>query len=116
MYCLDLLAAPAVDDWAVAQGVAKSHGGRIEYRQVDITDAQAVDRVMSAVFEGAPAPVTGLLAAAGIQQMIPAFDYPIDRFRQVMDVNVTGRAMQHAGPRLIARHIHHDPGCRSSVP
>ena len=60
--------------------------------QVDITDAGAVDLVMTKIFNESPAPVSGLLAAAGIQQMIPAFEYPIDRFRQVMEVNVTGNS------------------------
>lgn len=93
VYCLDLLDAPADDDWVAAKKAASRHGGLIEYKQVNITDPEAVERVMAAVFEEAPGPVTGLYAAAGIQQMIPAINYPIDRFRQVMEVNVTGKRL-----------------------
>lgn len=91
MYCVDILEAPAQEEWATAEKTAKEFGGKIIYRKLDITDEQAVQTVFSDIYEDCPLPIKGFFGAAGIQQMIPALDYPVADFRRIMEVNVTGK-------------------------
>lgn len=90
VYCLDVLPSPAVEEWAEAQKTAKKHSGSLEYRRLDITDSQAVKATFADIYESCPCPIKGFFGAAGIQQMIPALDYPAADFERVMKVNVTG--------------------------
>jgi NAD(P)-dependent dehydrogenase (short-subunit alcohol dehydrogenase family) len=57
-----------------------------------VTDQQQVHDVFEKCFDAAPtnAPVRGLFVSAGIQLMIDAIDYPADKFRKLIDVNLTG--------------------------
>ena len=66
-------------------------GGQISYKKLDITDQAAVQRVIGEIYDECQFEVTGFFGAAGIQQMIPALEYPVEQFRKMMDVNVTGR-------------------------
>lgn len=50
-----------------------------------------VNEAFERIYEEADAEVSGVLAAAGIQQMIPSLEYPAADFRRVMDVNVAGQ-------------------------
>ncbi|WWD02650.1 hypothetical protein V865_000690 [Kwoniella europaea PYCC6329] len=90
VYCVDILPSPSEEEWAVAEHTAKRFGGKIEYRRLDITDEDAVSRIFSDIYDTCQYPITGFFGAAGIQQMIPALDYPINDFRRLMEVNVTG--------------------------
>jgi NAD(P)-dependent dehydrogenase (short-subunit alcohol dehydrogenase family) len=98
VYCLDILPSPVEEEWQLAEQASKSFGGVIEYHQLDITDGPAVTRVMSQLFETCPVPIAAFFGAAGIQQMIPAVDYPAADFRRIMDVNVTGESEQSGAP------------------
>jgi NAD(P)-dependent dehydrogenase (short-subunit alcohol dehydrogenase family) len=91
VYCLDILDSPLESEWQLAQSTAKSMGGRITYTKLDITDENAVQRVISEIYESCEYEISGFFGAAGIQQMIPALEYPVEQFRKMMDVNVTGR-------------------------
>jgi NAD(P)-dependent dehydrogenase (short-subunit alcohol dehydrogenase family) len=87
---LDILDAPLEVEWQQALRTAKEMGGSISYRQLDITDQAAVQRVVGEIYDGCQVEITGFFGAAGIQQMIPALEYPVEQFRKMMDVNVTG--------------------------
>lgn len=50
--------------------------------------------MFEAINEECQVPVSGVFAAAGIQQMVKAVDYPAKDFRRIMDVNVTGALSQ----------------------
>ena len=78
-------------EWIAATQAAKKTGGRITYRKLDITDQHAVTKVIGEIFEDCDYDVKGFFGAAGIQQMIPALEYPVEQFRKMMDVNVTGK-------------------------
>ncbi|WVR07286.1 hypothetical protein IAU60_004327 [Kwoniella sp. DSM 27419] len=107
VYCLDILPSPVQDEWSVAEATAKKHGGKIEYRKLDITDADAVQRVFSDIYETCPCEISGFFGAAGIQQMVPAVDYSAADFRRIMEVNVTGTflTLQAAAKEMIQRGI-----------
>jgi NADP-dependent 3-hydroxy acid dehydrogenase YdfG len=87
---LDILDTPLEAEWQVALKTAKEMGGSISYRQLDITDQAAVQRVIGEIYDECQVEITGFFGAAGIQQMIPALEYPVEQFRKMMDVNVTG--------------------------
>lgn len=92
--CLDVLEAPAAEEeWAAARRTAEAHGLRLSYRRVDVTDeaglSAALDEV-AAEAEAAGAPFHGAVACAGVQQRVPAVDYPKDDFERILRVNVTG--------------------------
>lgn len=93
VYCVDVLPSPVTDEWDLAQRTAKGFGSTIEYRRLDITDEEAVKSSFADIYSTCSYPVKGLFAAAGIQQMIPAFDYPAKDFRRIMEVNVTGTSI-----------------------
>ncbi|WVQ80486.1 hypothetical protein IAT38_002591 [Cryptococcus sp. DSM 104549] len=112
--CLDILPEPSGDQWKQAEGIAREKGTTIRYLGVDVTDQEGVGRVMSEIFEGAPeeAPVRGLFTSAGIQIMLPATSYPLDKFRKVLDVNLLGTFLcaQAFAIEWFKAHPHSDGG------
>lgn len=91
--CLDLLDSPSADEWAQLTQLAKVSRRAASYHRCDVTDEQAVETVMAAVAQEAEAlgaPFWGVIACAGIQQQIPALEYPAADFDQMLRVNVTG--------------------------
>lgn len=82
----DLLGDQAQD---AAQQIARDTGRRTAGFALDVTDAAAVDRAFEQIehdFGG----IDILVGAAGIVHDIPAEEYPPDKWRQIMDVNVNG--------------------------
>lgn len=55
---------------------------------LDVTDEAAVEAWIAAA--AAMGPLRGLVTSAGIAREIPALDTPVDLFRRLMDINVTG--------------------------
>lgn len=107
--CLDILDSPAADEWAALQKTAKQ-GLRLSYHRVDITDEEALARVLDEVAaEGAAAgaPFYGAVACAGIQQKVPAVEYPKTDFERIMHVNVTGTFLtaKHSARILIKNGV-----------
>lgn len=90
MFCLDILPEPDQVEWKRALQTAEKYGGKIEYRKLDITDEDAVDKVFGEVYEICEVPIQGFFGAAGIQQMVKAEEYGAKDFRRIMEVNVTG--------------------------
>lgn len=91
--CIDILEQPPVEDWAQLQKAATANKVHISYHRCDVTaekDVEDVLELISADAETLGAPFSGMIAAAGITQLIPALDYPAADFDRVMRVNVTG--------------------------
>lgn len=55
---------------------------------LDVTDEAAVEGWIAAA--AAMGPLRGLVTSAGIAREIPALETPVDLFRRLMDINVTG--------------------------
>jgi NAD(P)-dependent dehydrogenase (short-subunit alcohol dehydrogenase family) len=91
VYCLDIAEMPDPIEWARAKSMAESLGGRIDYRRVDITEEEAVNRVIAGIYDECEHTVAGYFGSAGMIHQIPAVDYPADSFRRVIDVNTTGQ-------------------------
>ncbi|KAL2825870.1 NAD(P)-binding protein [Aspergillus pseudoustus] len=91
--CLDLLPGPAAEEWAAIQKLATAQGLQATYTQCDITDEvatqAALENIAAAGLERGM-PLRGAITCAGIQQMVPALEYPVDMWRKMLDVNVVG--------------------------
>lgn len=90
VYCTDILPSPAEEEWKIAQETAEKYGSKVEYRQLDITNEDTVDQTFESIYNDCETPIGAFFGAAGIQQQIPALDYPAKDFRRIMEVNVTG--------------------------
>ncbi|KAJ5094319.1 hypothetical protein N7456_010180 [Penicillium angulare] len=91
--CMDLLPEPSAAEWITVQKLAKSKGLQATYNKCDITDEEATKELLEKIAKDSKArnmPLRGLITCAGIQQMVPALDYPVDGYRKMLDVNVLG--------------------------
>ncbi|KPM34513.1 hypothetical protein AK830_g12060 [Neonectria ditissima] len=91
--CLDILEQPSAEEWTLLNKTATANGASVAYRKCDVTDESSVEAAVSAVAAEADAngaPFWGAIACAGIQQQIPALDYPAADFDRILKVNVTG--------------------------
>ncbi|KAF1989918.1 short chain dehydrogenase [Aulographum hederae CBS 113979] len=91
--CLDVLPEPSKKEYAALQQTATESGLLVSYRNCDITDEIRFEEVMKNIAAEAAstgAPFYGAIACAGIQQKIPAVDYPAADFERILKVNVTG--------------------------
>lgn len=111
VYCLDVLPSPDADEWAKAEAIAraKGNGARIEYRRLDCTDEQAVTEVIGRIYRENDEAIKGrdgagqggekaitisrFFGAAGVQQMLPAMDFPAKDFRRILEINTTGESL-----------------------
>lgn len=112
--CLDVLEEPTASDWPILQKLAKRSGVTLTYNRCDITSEEQVSELYEEISKHGKAnnaPLAGLVACAGIQQKQMAVDYPIEDFKKMMDVNVTGAFItaKHA-----ARHFIND-GTKGSI-
>lgn len=94
VFCLDILPNPAEDEWKVAQKTAEKYGSKLEYRQLDITNEDAVDATFESIYTDCQVPIGAFFGAAGIQQRLTALEYPAKDFRKIMEVNVTGGCLK----------------------
>lgn len=91
--CIDILPEPAADEWASLRKLATAFNLTVEYYKSDITNENEISATLDTIArEGndRSAPFAGVIACAGIQQKVPAVEYPADGFRRILDVNVTG--------------------------
>jgi NAD(P)-dependent dehydrogenase (short-subunit alcohol dehydrogenase family) len=99
--CLDVLPAPSESEWnginKIQQKGSRTHAS---YHQCDITNEDAVTATLAETAKEAAKRgkhIRGLISCAGIQSMTDAIDYPLDGFRRILEVNVTGSF-------LVAKH------------
>jgi NAD(P)-dependent dehydrogenase (short-subunit alcohol dehydrogenase family) len=91
--CIDILPIPSEPEWSGLLALAKSSNLTLTYHTCDITSEPSISAVLDLIASNgtaAGAPLSGTVACAGIQQKVPAVEYPVDGFRRIMDVNVTG--------------------------
>lgn len=93
--CIDILPVPSEPEWTGLLALAASSKPPLglSYHQCDITVESAIRATLDTIASNGAsvgAKLSGTIACAGIQQKVPAVDYPVDGFRRIMDVNVTG--------------------------
>ena len=69
--------------------MAHTFGGSLYYDRVDVTDAGDVDAVIERIARE-NSRLDGLIAAAGVQKVTPALEYPPEAIMEMMDINYKG--------------------------
>ena len=89
MYALDRLPEPHPDFHTVAERAKTEFNSKFEYRQIDVRDAEGLQKTVEDIanIEGR---MDGLIAAAGIQQETPALEYTAEDANRMFEVNITG--------------------------
>ncbi|RWA06378.1 hypothetical protein EKO27_g8716 [Xylaria grammica] len=91
--CLDVLKAPSAAEWAALEKTAKQLNRHLSYHECDIADEPMLEKIMGEIDRDAEkegAQFYGVVACAGVQQRIPAVDYPQADFDRIQRINVTG--------------------------
>ncbi|MDI3270265.1 MAG: SDR family oxidoreductase [Bacillota bacterium] len=68
---------------------ARKHIGDALFLEGDVRDEESLERAVARV-EGELGPLTILVNGAGISWGAPSFEMPVEKIREVLDVNVTG--------------------------
>jgi short-subunit dehydrogenase len=89
VYCLDRLEKPEDEFSEVRDRLAPIYGGVLEYRQMDVRNTENVEDVIARIAE-THFRLDGLVAAAGIQKVIPALDFQPSDIEEILSVNYTG--------------------------
>lgn len=89
MYCLDRLSDPDREFYVVQERLGPKYGGLLKYDKVDVRDASNLDRVIGEIAAN-HGRLDGLIAAAGVQNVTPALDYPPDKIDEMMSINYKG--------------------------
>ncbi|EMC92858.1 hypothetical protein BAUCODRAFT_125817 [Baudoinia panamericana UAMH 10762] len=89
VYCLDRQSEPSKSFLDTKERLAHRFEGTLHYRKVDVQYAAEVDDVVSAIAKE-HSRLDGLIAAAGIQYVKPALEYPPNEVPNMMNVNFGG--------------------------
>jgi len=89
VYCLDRLPEPDQEFGDVQERLGPKYGGGLNYAQVDVRDANNLEQVISGIADRHHR-MDGLIAAAGVQNVTPALEYPPEKITEMMDINYKG--------------------------
>jgi NAD(P)-dependent dehydrogenase (short-subunit alcohol dehydrogenase family) len=81
VYCVDRLPEPAPEYYETEKRVGQ-FGGSIHYRQVDVQDAAGLDASVAEIAQQHQR-LDGLIAAAGVQYVSSALEYPSEKIGEV---------------------------------
>ena len=90
MVCIDRYDTAPGAIWAHLTAVAAAHNSQVQYQQLDITKEDAIPAVFASFVAALRYPIRGLVACAGLSDNDPAHDFSVERFRKMMNLNVTG--------------------------
>lgn len=87
---------------ASAKRLSDVYGCKAKFFKVDVREEESVHKVIDAVAD-LFGHIDVVLNSAGVADLFHAEDYPVDRFKRVIDINVLGTFMvdQHAGRHMI---------------
>ena len=89
VYALDRLPEPSPDFYRVQKRAAEELGTTFHYRQIDVRDVEALNKIVGDVGEK-HGRMDGLIAAAGIQQETTALEYTAKDANTMLEINITG--------------------------
>ena len=90
VYCLDRLSAPADEFHESQHRLAVIYGGSLNYDRVDVTSSSDVDYMIEKIARENGL-LDGLVAAAGVQKVVPALEYPPEAIMEMMEINYKGK-------------------------
>ncbi|RBA16082.1 hypothetical protein FPRO05_11932 [Fusarium proliferatum] len=89
VYCLDRADQPD-EGWHEAQArVVPEWGGSLHYRKQDVSDAEGLDKLITAIADENRG-IDGVIAAAGVQHISPTVEYDADEVAHMLSINYTG--------------------------
>ncbi|KAL4890297.1 hypothetical protein BDV59DRAFT_184711 [Aspergillus ambiguus] len=89
-YCLDYHDEPRQETWEPLKKIAAEYDGVVSHHQCDVTDEESLQKAMASVVAKIRYPIRGLVACAGVSDKGPSVEFPVERFRELMDINVAG--------------------------
>ncbi|EME41234.1 hypothetical protein DOTSEDRAFT_134863 [Dothistroma septosporum NZE10] len=89
VHCLDRRDEPAQEFYDTRDRLAKHYGGSLQYRKVDVQHAPEVEAAIAEI-ASKRSRLDGLIAAAGVQYVSPALDYPPEKITEMMSINFGG--------------------------
>lgn len=116
MYCLDQLTEPHPDLFKAQQASKElaidgmSTACTLHYRCADVRDSASLDASIEYIV-AQHGRLDGLVAAAAVQQITPAFDYSVSDICKMVDVNYTGTFLS---ARAVAKKMS-ELGCHGSI-
>lgn len=81
VHCLDRLSEPDQAFHKAKHELSKHFQGTLHYRRVDVQDAKDLDHVIAEVAAKYKR-MDGLIAAAGVQNVQPALEYPVEKIHE----------------------------------
>ena len=100
---LDIAASASNEIWQSVSALAGEVNGQVIYISCDVTSEESVDSAFVQAVKTCRFPIRGLVTCAGISGRHPALEYPVEEFRRIMDINVTGTFLC---ARAAARTMH----------
>ncbi|KAK4494007.1 hypothetical protein PRZ48_015193 [Zasmidium cellare] len=89
VYCVDRLPEPDKAFFDTQERLAHHFGGSLHYRKVDVQHAPELNAAVAEI-AGEHSRLDGLVAAAGVQRVTKALDYPADKITEMMNINFGG--------------------------
>ncbi|KAJ3529529.1 hypothetical protein NM208_g9720 [Fusarium decemcellulare] len=87
---LDVGEEPQSAAWDGVIQAAKSHSRSLQYYQCDVRDSQGMADTFARFTPVLSSPIRGLVSCAGVSDNGPATEFPVESFRRLLDINVTG--------------------------
>ncbi|KAI1075956.1 short-chain dehydrogenase [Whalleya microplaca] len=88
--CLDIAGAPPVEPWSGLEKLAAEQKQELIYHRADMTDHENTEKIFAQFVPTLRYPIRGLVACAGVSDNDPAHEFSAERFRRLMEINVTG--------------------------
>ncbi|ODV89213.1 hypothetical protein CANCADRAFT_29448, partial [Tortispora caseinolytica NRRL Y-17796] len=87
-----------------AQRLHANYGVEAQFYKVDVRDEKSVNEIMDSVASDLGS-IDILICSAGVADLVHAEDYPAEKFRRVVDINLNGSFLcaQAAGRHMIAQ-------------
>ncbi|KAL1852837.1 hypothetical protein Daus18300_012000 [Diaporthe australafricana] len=99
---LDVGEEPQSAAWGGVVQAAKDHSRSVQYHRCDVRDSQGMADTFARFTPALSSPIRGLVACAGVSDNGPAADFPVESFRRLLDINVTGT---FAVAQLISKEV-----------
>lgn len=92
VYALDRASEPNSQWDEALSRVVPEWGGSLHYRQQDVADTDQLNSLIAAI-AAENGRLDGVVAAAGVQQVLPAMEWNADEVTRMLDINYTGAFM-----------------------
>jgi len=105
--CVDRAESALEEPWTKVQRLAEQHGTQVWYYMCDVTNADAVGAMFETAMGKTRYPLHGLVTCAGISGGGPTVDFPVDRVRRIMEINVMGTFVcaQAAAREMVKQNV-----------